>query len=297
MPSSTTGARVLPVYLELISTFDDAPGEAVVFTELADFVAGRLSTLEAERLVLERALGAIEMAADTEAGESADLVGYAFLDSLSHLTTNGSGHGWVLGPDLYSTRSMADRAPRACSPMARDHPAEARPRDVARDHPAETRPGMRPASFGCAWDLASLSCTWIPLASAAHRGSSRSRPTGSATDCLFCLIGTSPLKVTDAAGDGHRQAVRRYVQTAAGRYLLRQRFGELAHALLAIPKQFARTRTENNRRRMANRQHFQPQIGSRNDEPAVIVPQILTKSGTLKVPGPQSHPGGQGWTR
>ncbi len=93
----------LPVYLELISTFDDAPGEAVVFTELADFVAGRLSALEAERPVLERALGAIEMAADTEAGESAELVGYAFLDSLSPLDRERI-RPW-LGP---RTRSLLD---------------------------------------------------------------------------------------------------------------------------------------------------------------------------------------------
>lgn len=74
-----------PVYLDLVSTFDDAPGEAVVFTELADFVASRLTAVETDRPVLERALGAIEIVAEGEDIESAELIGYAFLDSLSPL--------------------------------------------------------------------------------------------------------------------------------------------------------------------------------------------------------------------
>ncbi|MGA7419184.1 MAG: hypothetical protein WB765_04885 [Acidimicrobiales bacterium] len=74
-----------PVYLDLVSTFDDAPGEAVVFTELADFVASRLTAVETDQPVLERALGAIEIVAEGEDIESAELIGYAFLDSLSPL--------------------------------------------------------------------------------------------------------------------------------------------------------------------------------------------------------------------
>jgi hypothetical protein len=63
-----------------------------VFTELADFVSSRLTAIEADRPVLERALGAIEMVADGPDGQDgqdgqdghpAELIGYAFLDSLS----------------------------------------------------------------------------------------------------------------------------------------------------------------------------------------------------------------------
>ena len=70
-------------YLDLVAAFDDAPGGAAVFTELADFVSSRLTAIEADRPVLERALGAIEMVADGQDGESVELIGYAFLDSLS----------------------------------------------------------------------------------------------------------------------------------------------------------------------------------------------------------------------
>ncbi|HEY6624945.1 MAG TPA: hypothetical protein VIX85_13980 [Acidimicrobiales bacterium] len=66
-------------------TFDDTPGEAVVFTELADFVALRLTAVETDRPILERALSAIEIVAASQDIESAELVGYAFLDSLSPL--------------------------------------------------------------------------------------------------------------------------------------------------------------------------------------------------------------------
>jgi hypothetical protein len=70
-------------YLDLVSDFDDAPGGPAVFTALADFVASRLAWLEAGQAVLERVLGAIEMVADSQDSESTELVGYAFLDSLS----------------------------------------------------------------------------------------------------------------------------------------------------------------------------------------------------------------------
>jgi hypothetical protein len=70
-------------YLDLVTSFDDAPGGPAVFTELADFVASRLTALEADRPVLERSLRAVELVADSQDPESAELVGYAFLDSLS----------------------------------------------------------------------------------------------------------------------------------------------------------------------------------------------------------------------
>jgi hypothetical protein len=70
-------------YIDLVTAFDDAPGGAAVFTELADFVSSRLTAIEADRPVLERALDAIEIVADGQDDESAELVGYAFLDSLS----------------------------------------------------------------------------------------------------------------------------------------------------------------------------------------------------------------------
>ena len=70
-------------YLDLVSAVDDAPGGPAVFTELADFVASRLAWMEEDRPVLERTLRAIEIVADSQDSESTELVGYAFLDSLS----------------------------------------------------------------------------------------------------------------------------------------------------------------------------------------------------------------------
>jgi hypothetical protein len=71
-----------PAYLSLVQVFDEHPGEPIVFTELADFVAERLAALETERPVLERALAAVETVAATSE-DATELVGYAFLDSLS----------------------------------------------------------------------------------------------------------------------------------------------------------------------------------------------------------------------
>ena len=71
-----------PAYLALVEVFDDDPGGPAIFTELADFVSERLLAIEAERPVLERALAAVELVA-TSGGEADELVGYAFLDSLS----------------------------------------------------------------------------------------------------------------------------------------------------------------------------------------------------------------------
>jgi hypothetical protein len=90
-------------YLDLVSAFDDAPGGPAVFTELADFVASRLTALEADRPVLERTLGAIEVVADGQDLESAQLIGYAFLDSLSPIDRDRI-RPW-LGP---RTRSLLD---------------------------------------------------------------------------------------------------------------------------------------------------------------------------------------------
>jgi hypothetical protein len=90
-------------YLDLVAAFDDAPGGPAVFTELADFVASRLTAIEADRPVLERALGALEIVADGQDGNSAELVGFAFLDSLSPLDRDRI-RPW-LGP---RTRSLLD---------------------------------------------------------------------------------------------------------------------------------------------------------------------------------------------
>ncbi|MGO9029630.1 MAG: hypothetical protein ACLQOZ_13475 [Acidimicrobiales bacterium] len=71
-----------PTYLDLVGLFDDDPGAPVIFTELADFVAERLASLDSERAVLDRALAAVEAVAG-RGDEEADLIAYAFLDSLS----------------------------------------------------------------------------------------------------------------------------------------------------------------------------------------------------------------------
>lgn len=90
-------------YLDLVSAFDDAPGGPAVFTALADFVATRLAWMEADRPVLERTLRAVEAVAVGQDPESAELVGYAFLDSLSPIDRERI-RPW-LGP---STRSLLD---------------------------------------------------------------------------------------------------------------------------------------------------------------------------------------------
>lgn len=71
-----------PAFLALVELFDDDPGGPAVFTELADFVSERLVAIEAQRPVLERTLAAVESVARA-GGDAQDLVGYAFLDSLS----------------------------------------------------------------------------------------------------------------------------------------------------------------------------------------------------------------------
>jgi hypothetical protein len=100
-------------YLDLVSTFDDAPGGPAVFTELADFVASRLAWMEADRPVLERTLRAIEIVADGQDGESVALVGYAFLDSLAPIDRDRI-RPW-LGP---RTRSLLDELDGGSPPGA-----------------------------------------------------------------------------------------------------------------------------------------------------------------------------------
>lgn len=71
-----------PVYLDLVKGLDDDPGGPLLFTELADFVADRLDLLDSGQILLDRALAAVEMVA-SRGDEEAELIAYAFLDSLS----------------------------------------------------------------------------------------------------------------------------------------------------------------------------------------------------------------------
>jgi hypothetical protein len=77
----------VPIYRELVTGCDDDPGGTMILLELADFVAERLEAIEAQRPVIERALGLIEhlieCAGSVDEGEAADLVGMAFFDSFS----------------------------------------------------------------------------------------------------------------------------------------------------------------------------------------------------------------------
>lgn len=107
-------------YLDLVGTFDDAPGGPAVFTELADFVASRLAGMEADRPVLERTLRAIEHVADGQDGESAELVGYAFLDSLSPIDRDRI-RPW-LGPRTRSLLEELDGGAQAGSMLGDEPP-------------------------------------------------------------------------------------------------------------------------------------------------------------------------------
>jgi hypothetical protein len=71
-----------PRFLSVVEAADGAPGVAAVLTELADYVAelaGRMDQLGPE---LARCLAAVEQAAG-RSDEDADVVAWAFLDSLS----------------------------------------------------------------------------------------------------------------------------------------------------------------------------------------------------------------------
>jgi hypothetical protein len=75
----------VPHYLDLVAACDDDPGGPVILMGLADFVAERLVAFEAERAVLDRALGLVEHLIDdsNDPDGAAELVELAFLDSFS----------------------------------------------------------------------------------------------------------------------------------------------------------------------------------------------------------------------
>ncbi len=69
-------------YLDLVESADGDPGMPAVLTELADYVAGLLAEIERCRPLLARCLRGVESVA-TRSDESAELVAWAFLDSLT----------------------------------------------------------------------------------------------------------------------------------------------------------------------------------------------------------------------
>jgi hypothetical protein len=75
----------VPRYLDLVAGCDDDPGGPLILMGLADFVAERLVAFEAERAVLDRALGLVEHVIDgsDDPDGASELVGLAFFDSFS----------------------------------------------------------------------------------------------------------------------------------------------------------------------------------------------------------------------
>jgi hypothetical protein len=69
-------------YLDLAEAADGDPGMAATFTELADYVAELASEIERFTPVLTRCLEGVESVA-VSSDEAAELVAWAFLDSLS----------------------------------------------------------------------------------------------------------------------------------------------------------------------------------------------------------------------
>jgi hypothetical protein len=69
-------------FLDLTEAADGDPGAAATFTELADYVAGLAAEIERFRPVLARCLEGVESIA-TSSDDAAELVAWAFLDSLS----------------------------------------------------------------------------------------------------------------------------------------------------------------------------------------------------------------------
>src|SRR5579863_5709967 len=69
-------------YLDLVEAADGDPGAAAAFTELADHVSGLMAGIERFRPALVRCLEGVESVSSTSA-DGADLVAWAFLDSLS----------------------------------------------------------------------------------------------------------------------------------------------------------------------------------------------------------------------
>ncbi|HZU78788.1 MAG TPA: hypothetical protein VE991_02635 [Acidimicrobiales bacterium] len=70
-----------PRYLELVAAFDDDPGAAAAFTELADMVALWAEDPSGAGAVLHRAMAAVEEVASTSV-DAEEVVGWCFLDSL-----------------------------------------------------------------------------------------------------------------------------------------------------------------------------------------------------------------------
>jgi hypothetical protein len=69
-------------YLDLAEAADGDPGPAATLTELADYVAGLVTEIERGTPVLVRCLAGVESVA-TSSDDGAELVAWAFLDSLS----------------------------------------------------------------------------------------------------------------------------------------------------------------------------------------------------------------------
>jgi hypothetical protein len=91
-------------YLELVESADGDPGAALVFSELAAYVAGLVLEMEKYRPVLERCLSGLESVA-THSPDAEELLVWSFFDGLSpddirHLEP------W-LGP---RTRALLDEA-------------------------------------------------------------------------------------------------------------------------------------------------------------------------------------------
>ncbi|HXQ90181.1 MAG TPA: hypothetical protein VN768_01415 [Acidimicrobiales bacterium] len=89
-------------YLDLVEAADGDPGPAAMFTELADYVAGLAAEIERFTTVLVRCLEGVESVA-ARSDEAAELVAWAFLDSLSPEDRRRLS-GW-LGP---RTRALLD---------------------------------------------------------------------------------------------------------------------------------------------------------------------------------------------
>ena len=69
-------------YLDLAEAAGGDPGVAATFTELADYVAGLLDTIDRCTPVLTRCLDGVESVA-VSSDEAAEIVAWAFLDSLA----------------------------------------------------------------------------------------------------------------------------------------------------------------------------------------------------------------------
>src|ERR1700688_3782965 len=69
-------------YLDLVESADGDPGTAATLTELADYVAGLVTEIDDLTPVLARCLEGVEAVA-TSSDDAAELVAWAFLDSLS----------------------------------------------------------------------------------------------------------------------------------------------------------------------------------------------------------------------